>query len=78
MFAKCFSQFGLPDRIVSDNASYFVSAEFAEFMNKNGTKHSTSAPYHPARNGLAERAVKTFKTGTYKKDDARHIKAKAC
>ena len=61
-----FSRFGLPDRIVSDNASYFVSAEFAEFMNKNGIKHSTSAPYHPASNGLAERAVKTFKIGMRK------------
>ena len=66
MFVRCFSRFGIPDRIVSDNASYFVSAEFAEFMTKNGIKHSTSAPYHPASNGLAKRAVKTCKTGMRK------------
>ena len=55
---EVFSRFGLPDRIISDNASNFVSAEFKEFMMKNGIKYSTSAPYHPASNGLAERDLK--------------------
>ena len=57
-----FTRFGLPDRIVSDNAPNFVSAEFLHFLKQNGVKHVTLALYHLASNSLAERAVKTFNT----------------
>lgn len=53
---------GLPDTIVTDNAAVFTSAEMKDFFAQNGIKHITSAPYHPASNGLAERAVQTFKS----------------
>ena len=56
-----FSRFGLPNVIVTDNGRKFVSAEFESFLKRNGIQHLTSAPYHPSSNGLAERAVKTFK-----------------
>ena len=57
-----FATHGIPELLVSDNGSAFTSSEFEEFMRLNGIRHSTSAPYHPATNGLAERAVQTFKT----------------
>ena len=56
-----FARFGIPEQIVSDNGSQFVSEEFQAFVRSNGIRHITSAPYHPATNGLAERSVQTFK-----------------
>ena len=47
--------------LVTDNGPCFVSEEFEIFLAKNGVKHITTAPYHPATNGLAERAVQTVK-----------------
>ena len=58
-----FSTHGLPQKIVTDNGPSFTSDEFKRYMQANGIKHITSAPYHPATNGLAERAVQTMKQG---------------
>ena len=52
-----FAQFGLPETLVSDNGPNLVSAEFEEFLQRNGITHVTSSPYHLATKGLAERAV---------------------
>uniref|UniRef100_A0A3P9MD94 Integrase catalytic domain-containing protein n=1 Tax=Oryzias latipes TaxID=8090 RepID=A0A3P9MD94_ORYLA len=60
---RLFSSFGLPEQIVTDNATTFTSAEFKTFVKMNGIHHTTSAPGHPASNGLAERYVQTFKAG---------------
>nr|XP_033495922.1 uncharacterized protein K02A2.6-like [Epinephelus lanceolatus] len=56
-----FSTHGIPEMIVSDNAQCFVSEQTKDFMTQNGITHVTSALYHPSSNGLAERAVQTFK-----------------
>ena len=56
-----FSTHGLPDILVSDNGSAFSSSEFEEFVKRNGFRHIRVAPYHPASNGAAERAVQTLK-----------------
>ena len=58
---QIFATHGLPDHLVSDNGASFISHEFQSFMSRNGIKHTTSSPYHPHTNGLAERAIQTFK-----------------
>ncbi len=66
-----FAQFGLPETIVTDNGTCFVSAEMENFLATNGIRHVTSAPYHPASNGLAERAVQIVKRGLKKTKEGR-------
>ncbi|XP_011859929.1 PREDICTED: uncharacterized protein K02A2.6-like [Vollenhovia emeryi] len=61
---KCkqiFATFGIPEIIVSYNGRHFKSYEFAQFLKRNGIIHKTSAPFHPATNGQAERFIQTFK-----------------
>ena len=56
---RLFATHGLPEMIVPDNGTCFTSEEFKEFTRQNSIRHLTSEPYHPATNGLAERAVQT-------------------
>ena len=57
-----FATHGLPDMIVTDNGPSFTSGEFTNFLSHNGVQHVRTTPFHPASNGLAERAVQTFKS----------------
>ena len=58
-----FATHGLLERIVTDNGTVFTSEEFENFLQQNGIAHTRTGPYHLASNGLAERAVQTFKQG---------------
>lgn len=60
---EVFARFGLPETIVSDNGTQFTSSIFFKCVRLNKIKHVTSAPGHPATNGAAENAVKSFKNG---------------
>ena len=59
IFATC----SIPTTLVSDNGSNLCSEKFKDFLTKNGIHHRKTTPYHPSSNGLAERAVQTFKDG---------------
>ncbi|KAJ0169617.1 hypothetical protein K1T71_014802 [Dendrolimus kikuchii] len=60
-FRELFSRFGIPRQLVTDGGPPFTSAEFEQFLKKNGIQHVLTAPYHPSSNGAAENAVKTIK-----------------
>ena len=58
---KIFATHRIPEMLVSDNSTAFTSVEFKTFVKRNNIRHVTSSPYNPSTNGLAERAVQTFK-----------------
>ena len=39
-----FTHHGLPEEVLSDNGPQFTANEFAEFMSKNGIKHTLVPP----------------------------------
>ena len=57
-----FTNFGLPEQIVTDNGSAFTSKEFETFLQRNGIQQIKTAPCHLASNGQVERTIQTFKT----------------
>ena len=59
---------GVPTTLVSDNGPQFTSKEFRDKMTKWGVNHLLTPPYHPASNGLAERAVGLVKDRLKKMD----------
>ena len=46
---------------MADNGPQFVAGEMKHFLTANGVRLCLSSPYHPASNGEAEPAVRTFK-----------------
>ena len=69
-----FGSHGLPEIVVTDNGSNFMSSELKSFLQKNGVRHITSAPYHPSSNGLVEKAVRTFKQGMKKQTQHENVR----
>ncbi|XP_014775588.1 uncharacterized protein K02A2.6-like [Octopus bimaculoides] len=54
---ELFARFSVPDTIVSDNGTQFVSFEFKQFHKMFAVEHVTMAPYHPrSKNALSIRS----------------------
>ena len=56
-----FSDLGSPDKLITDNAHYFVSEEFTKFTMDWSIQHVTSSPRYPHGNAHAEKAVGIIK-----------------
>lgn len=63
---ECISRFGLMKEVVCDNGSQFTAAKFRSFLAANSVRLTLTSPGHPATNGQAENAVKTFKASLLK------------
>ena len=57
-----FSRSGIPRKLLSDNGTPFVSAEFENFLQNLGVQHVYSSNYHPISNGCIERFHSTLKS----------------
>ena len=57
----CFSEFGIPEEVISDNGKQFTEREYQDFATKYGFKLTTSSPYYPKGHGFIERQVQTIK-----------------
>ena len=71
-----FARYGVQAQLVSDNGPQLKSEEFEQFLKRNGIKHITSAPYHPATNGLAECYVESFKNGMKSETEMKSLNIK--
>ena len=56
-----FARYGLPDKIISDNAPQLTSKDFEDFCTRYQVVHETISPGNSKANGAAEAAVKIAK-----------------
>ena len=57
----CFSEFGIPEEVISDNGPQFTAREYQDFAAQYGFRLTTSSPYYPKGHGFIERQVQTIK-----------------
>ena len=69
---QVFSEYGVPQTIMTDNGPSFSSKEFAVFANQYHFDHTTSSPRYPQSNGFIERMVQTVKQSMRKCATAGH------
>ena len=56
-----FSDFGMPETIITDNGSCYKSHKFGEFCSKFEIEHLTGSAYNHQANAIAERNIQTIK-----------------
>ena len=64
LLQKSFATLGLPEAVVSDNATAFTSSEFTEFLKRNGIRHVRTPSNHQAR-AVREPYIQTFEKFKY-------------
>ena len=59
---ELFSRVGIPDEIISDQGTNFMSTLISQLCDTLGVRKINSTPYHPETNGLVERMNGTLKS----------------
>ena len=57
-----FARYGLPNIIITDNGTPFISSIFEDFLRSHGITHVTSSLYYPRANSTVERLHSTIKS----------------
>ena len=57
---QAFARYGIPEEVLSDNGTQFVSTEFEQFLHSYGVRHRKSIPCWPQANGEVERFNRTM------------------
>ena len=64
---QIFSHFGIPQILVSDNGTAFISTTFSNFCALNGIQHIRTVPFHPQSNVQVECFVDILRGHSKKK-----------
>ena len=67
---QIFSEYGCPERIISDNGPQYSSVEYKKFLQHWQIDHITSSPRYPRSNGFIERSIQTVKNILKKSKEA--------
>ena len=65
---QIFSEYGIPNKVMSDNGPQYASFSFKSFAEEWGFQHCTSSPRFPQSNGMVERHIRTVKSMFQKAD----------
>ena len=60
MMRDIIPRYGVPNELITDQGSQFVSKSFKEFCDKLGITHRRTSPFHPMTDGMVERFNRTF------------------
>ena len=61
ILSELYARWGLPEELVSDNGSAFISKEFKSFLQSCEIHHNRSLLYHPESNAMLERFHRSLK-----------------
>ena len=63
ILGQLFRVIGSPQVLITDRGTSFTAKDFSRFLNDHHVQHRLISPYHPAANGIVEKANHTILNG---------------